>query len=84
MKQMIRFRGVHYFDFFMTFQGHVACLNLPLTGPHSEALAKIPTKLLLHVKILYLKASKPEFGAIWRIPTYQKLDFSFAYKFSHS
>ena len=43
-----------------------------------------PTKLLMHVKILYLKASQPEFGAIWRIPTYQELDFSFAYKFSYS
>ena len=37
----------------------------------------------MYVKILYLKASKPEFGEIWRIPTYQELDFSFGYKFSH-
>ena len=43
-----------------------------------------PTKLLMYVKILYLKALKPEFGAIRRIPTYQELDFSFAYDFSHS
>ena len=29
---------------------------------------KNPTKILMHVKSLYLKASKPKLGAIWRIP----------------
>ena len=40
-----------------------------------------PLKLLMYVKILYLKASKPEFGEIWRIPTYQELDLVLAINF---
>ena len=51
---------------------------------HSEAFAEKPKQIFnVHENIIY-QGFKSEFGAIWRLATYQKLDFSFACKFLHS